>query len=96
MSANVRKYQNAAFRLQREAYEMQVAKLPYGKQFKQFHPCPKGLIFSAELGKQKMRVRLEVEHEALLTICECHQNMTMQQLVDYEYDDSFNPYARRG
>ena len=90
----IRKYQNASFRLQREAYEMQADKLPARKQLKQFYPCPKGLIFSAELGKQDMRVRLQVEHEVLQTPCECHHGMTMQQLVDYEYDDRFNPYAK--
>ena len=91
----IRKYQNAAFRLQREAYEIQIAKLPYGKQLKHFNPCPKGLIFSAELGKEDMRVLIQVEREVILTACECHHSMTIQQLVEYEYDDTFNHYARR-
>lgn len=74
---------NAAERLQAEAYAEQSNG---GKRkLRQFIPCARGLVFSAELAKDTPRVLSEIENEALLTPCKCkkHNNLTANKMIEY-------------
>ena len=82
------KCQNAAFRLQHEAYVLQSKR----GNVRRFVPCPKGLIYSAELARAEIRPLSLLWLEASLTYCKCHQGMTQNDLMEYELDPTYNPY----
>ena len=75
--------QNAANRLQAEAYAQQSN--GGRRKLKQFFPCARGLVFSKELAKEFPRVLSEIENEALLTPCGCkaHNNLTANKMIEY-------------
>ena len=74
--------ENAASRLQREAYEIQIG--GRSKPLKQFNPCAKGLVYTAEIGNGNTRQQILVTQEATITFCNCHKNLTERDLIDYE------------
>lgn len=82
MTTRAQMCENAASRLQREAYAHQTKgrKTPP----RHFDPCPKGLVYTAELGRGCTRPQSLVTHEAALTPCECHAALTEIDLLDYE------------
>jgi hypothetical protein len=90
MSSARTKCQNAAFRLQHEAYVLQSKR----GNVRQFHPCPKGLIYSAELARDEIRPLSLLWLEASLTHCKCHQGMSQGDLMSYEMDSTYNPYEK--
>ena len=71
-----RKCERAASRLQREKY----AKT--GLTRKQFHPCPRGLVYTAAMNSG--RVLSEIENEAVLTPCSCHPGFNLKMAWDYQ------------
>lgn len=83
--------QNAAFRLQRECYERQTAKP--ARKTHQFTPCPKGLIYSNELGQAEPRPMSLLWNEVVLTPCSCHTGFTVNDCIEYEHDSTYNPYV---
>jgi hypothetical protein len=90
ITSAVTKCQNAAFRLQHEAYVKQAKT----SRVKHFRPCPKGLIYSKELGKDAIRPMSLIWLEVSLTHCDCHPHMTQSDCLDYEMDPTYNPYLR--
>jgi len=74
-----RKCERAASRLQREKYALT------GLTRKQFHPCPRGLVYTASMNSGK--VMSEIENEVVLTHCECHPSFSRQDAIDYEHDE---------
>lgn len=84
------KCQNAAFRLQAEAY----AKQSQGGRIKlkQFLPCAKGLVYSKEAA-YPTRVLAQVANEVVTTHCNCHPDFLVRDAIAYECDPSFNPYV---
>lgn len=82
MTSRYFKLQNAAHRLNADAYAQQAA---HGR-VRQFHPCPKAAVLIAAC--QDKRVLSQVEDEALLTECKCHPGLTRHQLLDMEYQES--------
>lgn len=85
------KCQNAAFRLQSECYALQSNKGK--KKLRQFIPCAKGLIYSAELSRDEPRVLSLIENEVVMTPCDCHPSFSVNQAISYECDGTFNPYT---
>jgi hypothetical protein len=82
------KCQNAAFRLQHEDYMLQSKR---GK-VRHFKPCPRGLIYSAELARDTIRPLSLLWLEVSLTHCTCHQGFTQNDCMTYELDPTYNPY----
>lgn len=78
--------QNAAHRLNAEAYVMQIAERK-GKPLKQFSPCPKATILTAACSDK--RVMSLIENEVALTHCRCHSGLTINKLMDYEFDPTY-------
>lgn len=83
--------QNAAFRLQRECYEQTKP----SRKVRQFIPCPKGLIYSNELGKPEIRPMSLIWNEVSLTPCSCHPGFTASDCLAYEFDSTYNPYISK-
>lgn len=76
---------NACHRLNAEAYECQV--LAKKNRIVHFAPCAK-----AEALMQHVRTGKHFgtcHAEAAYTICPCHNSLTEQQLIDYEYDETY-------
>jgi hypothetical protein len=84
------KCQNAAFRLQHEAYLLQAKK----SKVRHFKPCSRGLIYSAELAKEQIRPLSLLWLEVSLTHCVCHQGFSQNDCMDYEMDPTYNPYTK--
>lgn len=74
--------ENAASRLQREAYEAQMR--GRSTPLKHFTPCPRGLVYTAEIGNGNERPQILVTQEAALIYCQCHRDMTESMLIEYE------------
>jgi hypothetical protein len=74
-----RKCARAASRLQREKYALT------GLTRKHFHPCPRGLVYTAAMNSG--RVLSEIENEAILTPCSCHHSFDLQTAINYEHDE---------
>ena len=74
------RYEYVAHWLQSEAYRKQMEGRT--KPLKQFHPCAKGLVFTAAMAKRPIPVTSLVIPEAALTICQCHRGLTEQDLYD--------------
>lgn len=74
-----RKCLRAADRLQREKYELT------GLTRKQFYPCPRGLVYTANI--EAGRVMSEIQNEAIGTHCECHPDFDLKKCLDYENDE---------
>ena len=91
---NRMKCQNAAFRLQAEAYKHQNDNRSGRKPLRQFNPCPKGLIYSGELRLVESRPMSLIWNEVVLTPCECHPNFTTDNCIEYEHDTTHNPYLK--
>lgn len=85
------KCQNAAFRLQHEAYVLQARHV---KRVRHFKPCPRGLIYSAELAKDVIRPLSLLWLEVSLTHCTCHQGFSQNDCMTYELDPTHNPYLK--
>lgn len=83
--------QNAAFRLQAEAYAAQSKNGT--KKLRQFNPCPKGLAYTKELADGNQRAQSLVWNDVYMTSCDCHSSITMNKLIEYENDKTFNPYS---
>jgi hypothetical protein len=79
---------NACHRLNAEAYEhqaLQAAKS--GHKMKQFTPCPKA---EALLQHTRKGTHFGTCHaQAAATHCTCHADLTDNQLMDYEYDETY-------
>ena len=80
------KVQNACHRLNAEAYETQVI-ANKGKALKQFNPCAKSLELLKALSEGS---HFGTAHAmAVATQCGCHNGLSEQQLMDYEYDPTY-------
>ena len=89
MSAPVKsedKILNACHRLNAEAYECKVIERK-GRMLRQFTPCAKAEVLMAHLRTGKHFGTCHME--ASITPCGCHGNLTEQQLMDYEYDETY-------
>jgi len=76
---------NACHRLNAEAYEQQF--LERGKALKQFTPCAK-----AEMLMQVLRTGKhfgQAHANANATPCACHNHLTENALMGYEYDPTY-------
>jgi len=74
--------QNAAKRLQEEAYAMQSDN--GRKKLKHFTPCEKGLVYTAECGSGNKRPQSLVTHDAAMEDCQCHRSLSLSDLITYE------------
>lgn len=81
MSTQWEKLQNAAHRLNAEAYAQR------GAPRRRFTPCAKAEVLIEACGGE--RVLLEVLNEAAGTLCECHPGTTVDQLFDMCFDSSY-------
>jgi len=79
MTTMYERRQNAAYKLNQDAYEK--SKRFVGKKLT-FQPCDKAtvLIYSKEEHMGKL------EAECLATECSCHPGLTHQELLDMEFD----------
>ena len=82
MTTRYQMCQNAAERLQREAYAHQMKKRKTA--LKQFNPCQKGLVYTREMGEGNPRPQTLVTQEAAITYCACHNGLSENDLLDYE------------
>ena len=82
MTTRAEMCRNAADRLQREAYRKQMG--GRNRPLSVFHPCEKGLVYTAELGRGCTRPQSLVTMEAALTHCECHKSLGEKDLIGYE------------
>jgi len=79
------KCQNAAFRLNEDAYRQQVQRTARGK-LKQFVPCAKAdVLVAASVSSQHIAL---VEMDVIATECPCHPGLLLSELMDMEYDGS--------
>ena len=74
--------ENAASRLQREAYALQMR--GRSTPLRNFYPCAKGLVYTAEMGRGCKRPQSSVTMEAALTHCDCHSGLGETELIKYE------------
>lgn len=73
------KLQNAAHRLNRDAYHYCARhKIPY-------NPCPKAQLIINE-AKEGKRALVQVAQEAALESCGCHPNTSWQDIHDMMFD----------
>jgi hypothetical protein len=74
--------QNAAAKLQQEAFAVQIKGRT--KPLKRFIPCAKGVVYTAECTKGNTRPQSLVTHDAALEICSCHRSLSENDLISYE------------
>ena len=80
------KVQNACHRLNAEAYEAQF--IANGKRpLKQFTPCAKAVELLKALQPGKHFGMQEAI--AARTVCGCHNGLSHDELMSYEYDDTY-------
>jgi len=80
MISKYQRYQNAAHRLNRDAYAQQAAN---GK-IKRFHPCAKSIVLIKADLAQPASV---IEQECIYTHCTCHPDLLLNDLLDIEFKD---------
>lgn len=78
--------QNAAYRLNAEAYEQQVL-ASKGRPLKQFTPCPKAEELAQVWRADKHFGRAHAQ--AAITPCACHASLSDSELMAYEHDATF-------
>lgn len=81
------RYQNAAHRLNGEAYN-KFGLVKVGKSY-QFHPCAKSLVYIEACNRGCDEPTMVVTQQAALEPCRCHTDLTVTQLLDYEFDASW-------
>ena len=85
MTTTNEKVLNACHRLNAEAYEQQV--LAKGKVLRHFTPCAKAEILMEHIRKG---VHFGSAHMlAAQTICPCHRSLSENDLLHYEYDETY-------
>ena len=89
------RYEYVAHWLQAEAYRQQMEGRT--KPLKQFHPCAKGLLFTAAMAKRPIPVTTIVIPEAAITPCNCHNSLPEQALWNKFFElgiENIEPPAR--
>jgi hypothetical protein len=81
------RYQNAAHRLQADAYH-KTCGLPNGKRGGAYIPCAKAAVYVAAC-KDPNSHPGTVTLNASLTPCGCHNSASFDDLLDMEYDDTY-------
>ena len=100
-----RKMQNAAHRLNTECAKTEHGYIIRRGQIVGFQPCAKAHVFLAALYGQTGRPEpycepwlaeintdtalMAVVERAALTPCGCHTSITVDQLIEYQFDDSY-------
>lgn len=74
---------NAAHRLQSECYDRTVTQL--ARKQRQFNPCPRGLVYTAEVDAGNPRPMAKVRIEVATTHCVCHPGFTQNICLEYEF-----------
>lgn len=77
---NLDRYSKMAWLLNHDAYLLQMKGRI--RPLKEFHPCPKGIVFTAAMSETPVPVTTIVIPRAALQICNCHPHVGEKELWD--------------